>query len=303
MSVVSFDDRVAIVTGAGGGLGREYALEIARRGGRVVVNDLGGLVDGTGGSENAADAVVSEIVAAGGEAVASYHSVADPDSAAAIVSTALDAFGKVDVVINNAGILRDRSFANQTDEELEAVLDVHLRGAFYVSRPAFAVMKEQGYGRFVFTSSNSGLLGNFGQSNYGAAKMGLVGLSNVIAIEGAKYGIRSNVIAPVARTRMTEELLGAFADRVDPALVMPMVTYLASEACEVTHEIFSAAAGRYARYFVGLTPGWFAGAGSAPTTEEIREHLSQIRDTDGFVIYDNANGELAAIGALLAGRE
>lgn len=298
---ISFDGRVAIVTGAGGGLGREYAMELARRGAQVVVNDLGGSVEGTGGSQRAADAVVDAITEAGGEAVASYDSVSDPDSGASVVQTAVDAFGTVDVVINNAGILRDRSFANQTIEELHAVLDVHLRGAFYVSKPAFSIMKEKGYGRFVFTASNAGILGNFGQTNYGAAKMGLVGLSNVVAIEGAKYGIRSNVIAPVARTRMTEDLLGPFADFVDPAQVMPMVVYLASESCELTHEIFSAGAGRYARFFVGLTPGWFAGAKQVPSVEEIAEHLEEIRDPDGYRVFGSAGDELQDLGSLLSG--
>ncbi|CAN5815553.1 SDR family oxidoreductase [soil metagenome] len=296
---VTFDGRVAIVTGAGGGLGREYALELARRGARVVVNDLGGTVDGQGGSRGAADTVVDEIVAAGGEAVASYHSVSEPESGRAIVEAALEEFGGIDVVINNAGILRDRSFANQTTEEVHAVLDVHLRGAFYVSQPAFAAMKESGYGRFVFTSSNSGLLGNFGQTNYAAAKMGLVGLSNVIAIEGARYGITSNVIAPVARTRMTEDLLGPLAEQVDPAQVMPMVVYLASEGCDLSHEIFSAGAGRYARFFVGLTPGWFAGSGVAPTPDEIAENIDVIRDTDGYSILGSAAEELALLAELL----
>ncbi len=296
---MSFDGRVAIVTGAGGGLGREYARELARRGAHVVVNDLGGSVEGRGASAGAADAVVDEIIDAGGEAVASHHSVSDPESGRAIVETALSEYGGVDIVINNAGILRDRSFANQSTEELHAVLDVHLRGAFYVSQPAFVAMKEKGYGRFVFTSSNSGLLGNFGQTNYGAAKMGLVGLSNVIAVEGAKYGIRSNVIAPVARTRMTEELLGPLADQVDPAQVMPMVVYLASDSCELSHEIFSAGAGRYARFFVGLTPGWFAGSGVIPTPEEIADRLDQIRATDGYFILDSAGEELALLAGLL----
>lgn len=298
-SPINFDGRVAIVTGAGGGLGREYARELARRGARVVVNDLGGSVDGTGGSERAADAVASEIIAAGGEAIASYDSVADPASGRAVVEAAVEEFGTVDVVINNAGILRDRSFANLTQSELEAVLEVHLRGAFHVSQPAFQIMKEKGYGRLVFTSSNAGILGNFGQANYGAAKMGLVGLSNVLAIEGAKYGIKSNVIAPVARTRMTEDLLGSLAEYVDPAQVMPMVVYLASEACELTHEVFSAGAGRYARFFIGLTPGWFAGAKAQPSVEEIAQHLDQIRDTHSYSILESAGEELHALGAQL----
>lgn len=276
------------MTGAGGGLGRGYALELARRGARVVVNDVGGRVDGTGTSR-AADAVVDDIVAAGGEAVTSHHSVADPDQAAAIVELTLERYGTVDVVINNAGILRDRSFTNLSDDELEAVLDVHLRGSFNVSRPAFRVMRERGYGRFVFASSNSGLLGNFGQSNYGAAKMGLVGLSNVLAIEGARYGIRSNVIAPIARTRMTEELLGPLAGSADPERVVPMVVYLASEACSQTHEIYSAGGGRYARFFIGVTPGWTS---TTATVEDIADHLDVIRDTEGFQVFGSAAEEI-----------
>lgn len=297
---VSFDGRVAVVTGSGGGLGRHYALELARRGAKVVVNDVGGSVDGRGTSRSAADTVVEEITAAGGEAVASYDSVADPDSGRAVIESAIDAFGTVDAVINNAGILRDRSFAKLTVEELHAVLDVHLRGAFYVSQPAFAVMKEKGYGRFVFTSSNSGILGNFGQSNYGAAKMGLVGLSNVLAIEGERHGIKSNVIAPIARTRMTEDLLGPFADALDPELVAPMVVYLASESCSPTHEIYSAGAGRFARFFVGLTPGWLAEAGTPPSVEDIAERLEEIRAPEGFSILDSVGEELQLLGKRLA---
>ncbi len=204
---IAFDGRVAIITGSGGGLGRTYALELARRGARLVVNDLGGAVDGTGASSSAADRVVEEIEAAGGEAVANYDSVSTEEGGAAIVQTALDSFGTVDIVVIHAGILRDKSFAKMEAAEVEAVLDVHLKGAFYVSIPAFGIMKESGYGRFVFTSSSSGLFGNFGQANYGAAKAGLAGLSNVLAIEGQKYNILSNAIAPIALTRMTEELL------------------------------------------------------------------------------------------------
>lgn len=298
---ISFDGRVAIVTGAGGGLGRLYARELARRGARVVVNDVGGDVHGSGGSQKAADRVVEEIIAAGGEAAPSYDSVADPASGEAVVQTALERFGTVDVVVNNAGILRDRSFAKLSFEELDAVLDVHLKGAFYVTQPAFRVMKDMGYGRLVFTSSNSGLLGNFGQSNYGAAKMGLVGLSNVLAIEGAKYGIRSNVIAPMARTRMTEELLGPLAEHVDPERVTPMVVYLASEACEVTHEVFSAGAGRYARFFVGATPGWFTRRPAS--VEDIAGHLQEICSTQGYEIYSSIGDELGLMAKLLEGGE
>ncbi len=301
MSDITFDGRVAIVTGAGGGLGRAYALELARRGARVVVNDLGSTVDGTGASTKAADVVVDEIREAGGEAVASYDSVSAPEGGAGIVQTALDAFGTVDIVVNNAGILRDRSFANMTWEEVHAVLDVHLRGAFYVSQPAYRVMKEKGYGRFVFTASNAGILGNFGQTNYGAAKMGLVGLSNVLAIEGAKYGIKSNVIAPVARTRMTEDLLGPFAEMLDPEQVMPMVVYLCSEENPYTHEIFSAGGGRFARFFIGVNQGWFAGPKSRPSVEDVRDHLDEIRDISEYQVLGSATEELQMLGALLAG--
>ena len=301
MSDVRFDDRVAIVTGAGGGLGRTYALDLAARGARVVVNDLGGGADGTGSGSAMADAVVDEIGKAGGQAVASYGSVSDPDSAESIVQKALDSFGRVDIVINNAGILRDKTFAKLTPEELEIVLDVHLKGAFYVSQPAFRAMKEQGYGRFVFTTSAAGVFGNFGQTNYGAAKMGLVGLSNVLAIEGQKYEIRSNVVAPIARTRLTEQLLGPLADALDPELVTPLVVYLASEECTLTHELLSAGGGRYARAFVGLTPGWFAGKGARPTAEEIRDQIGVIRDEQGYTVPLSAQDELRILLANLKG--
>ena len=298
---ITFDGRVAVITGAGGGLGKEYALELGRRGARVVVNDLGGAVDGSGSSSGAADLVVDEIREEGGEAVASYDSVATREGGAAIVQAALDSFGSVDIVINNAGILRDRSFANMTLDEVEAVLDVHLKGAFFVSHPAFKVMKENGYGRFVHTSSASGLFGNFGQTNYGAAKAGLVGLSNVLAIEGAKYDIKSNAVAPTARTRMTEDILGPFAEMFDPKQVMPMVVYLCSEQNQLTHEIFSVGGGRYARVFIGTNTGWFAGQGVVPGVEELSEHIGEVRDVSEYVIPGNNNDELAILAQLAAG--
>jgi NAD(P)-dependent dehydrogenase (short-subunit alcohol dehydrogenase family) len=298
---IAFDDRVAVVTGAGGGLGRSYALELARRGAKVVVNDLGGGVDGTGASRRAADLVMEEIVAGGGEAVANYDSVATPEGGQGIVAAAVDAFGSVDIVISNAGILRDRSFANLTTEELVTVLDVHLRGGFHVSQPAFRIMKEKGYGRFVFASSNAGIFGNFGQTNYGAAKMGLVGLSNVIAIEGAKYDIKSNVIAPMARTRMTEALLGPFAGLMDPYQVTPMVVYLCSEANQFTHEIFSAGGGRYARIFIATSSGWLAGGGEVASVEQVAEHIDEIRDLTTFEIPLSSNDEIALIAKALGG--
>jgi NAD(P)-dependent dehydrogenase (short-subunit alcohol dehydrogenase family) len=289
---VEFDGRVAIVTGAGGGLGKCYALELGRRGAKVVVNDLGGNPDGTGSAGGPADTTVAEITEAGGEAVANYDSVATPEGGAAITQTALDAFGTVDIVINNAGILRDKSFANLEGKDLQAVIDVHLLGAFYVTQPAFRVMKEKGYGRLLFTSSAAGVFGNFGQANYGSAKMGLVGLSNVLAIEGAKAGIRSNVIAPIAKSRLTEELLGPLADLVEPELVMPLSLYLVSEACELTHEIFSVGGGKYSRVFIAESPGWFAGKGSQPTVEDIAAHIDEIRGEDGYTVPGSANDDI-----------
>ena len=297
---IAFDGRVAIVTGAGGGLGKTYAVELARRGARVVVNDLGGNPDGTGAAGGPADTTVAEITAAGGEAVANYDSVATPEGGEAITRTALDAFGTVDVVINNAGILRDKSFANLAAADLQAVIDVHLLGAFYVTQPAFRVMKEKGYGRLLFTSSAAGVFGNFGQTNYGAAKMGLVGLSNVLAVEGAKANIHSNVIAPIARSRLTEELLGPLASAVEPDLVTPLALYLVSEACPLTHEIFSVGGGKYSRVFIGETPGWFAGKGTVPTVEDIAEQIEGIRAEDGYTIPANANDDIALLLKALA---
>jgi NAD(P)-dependent dehydrogenase (short-subunit alcohol dehydrogenase family) len=301
MADVRFDGRVAIVTGAGGGLGRTYAKALAARGARVVVNDLGGRPDGTGGSRSMADAVVEEIRKEGGQAVSSYDSVSTPQGGEGIVRTALEQLGGVDIVINNAGILRDKTFAKLPPEDLEIVLDVHLKGAFFVSQPAFRAMKDRGYGRFVFTSSAAGIFGNFGQSNYGAAKMGLVGLSNVLAIEGQKYNIRSNVVAPIARTRLTEQLLGPLAGALDPELVTPLVLYLCAEECGITHEIFSVGGGRFARAFVGITPGWFAGKTGAPSVEDVRDHLEEIRGTEGFEIPQNAQDELRILAGQLRG--
>jgi NAD(P)-dependent dehydrogenase (short-subunit alcohol dehydrogenase family) len=286
---LGYDGKVAIITGAGGGLGRSHALELARRGARVVVNDLGGAVDGSGENKGAAQLVVDEIVAAGGEAVADTNSVATPEGGKAVVQTALDAFGTVDIVINNAGILRDKTFHNMTPELLEPVIQVHLLGAFYVTQPAWLIMREKGYGRVVNTSSNSGILGNFGQSNYGAAKMGLVGFTRVLANEGAKYNIKVNAIAPVAKTRMTEELLGAFGDKLLPEEVTPTVAYLAHEDCPVTGEIYSVAGGVVSRFFIGLTQGWYKNGHSV---EDVRDHFDQIRDETGYIVPAGPNDEL-----------
>ena len=301
MSEIRFDNRVAVITGAGGGLGRCHALLLASRGAKVVVNDLGGNVAGKGGGSSMADAVIKEIQEAGGTAVANYDSVDTPQGGEAIIKTALDNFGQVDIVINNAGILRDKTFAKLAPEDLEAVLNVHLRGAFYVTQPAFRVMKDRNYGRLVFTTSAAGLFGNFGQTNYGAAKMGLVGLSGALAIEGMKYGIKSNVIAPIARTRMTEEILGELANALDPEQISAVVAYLCSEECDITHEIISVGGSRYARAFVGVVPGWFAGRDVTPSIEEVRDNMSEILNTDEYIIPKGAGEEMALLGKALKG--
>ena len=297
---IVFDDRVAVITGAGGGLGKTYALELARRGAKVVVNDLGGSRDGAGGAKSMADETVSEIEVGGGQAVANYDSVSTPEGGAAVIGTAVDAFGTVDIVINNAGILRDKSFANVDMADVHAVLDVHLRGAFHVTQPAFRVMKEKGYGRIVYTTSGSGLFGNFGQANYGAAKMGLVGLMNVTAVEGLKYGIHANAIAPIARTRMTEDVLGPLLEFVEPDQVTPLVTYLASEACEQTHEIWTVGGGRFGRVFVGVNNGWFSGKGDPPTAEAVRDNLDSVRNIDEYSILNSSMEELGILGQMLS---
>ena len=299
MTDIRFDEQVAIVTGAGHGLGRTYAEELARRGAAVVVNDLGVDVHGQG-SGPAAQVVVDEITNSGGRAVANMDSVATPEGGQAIVDAALNAFGRVDIVINNAGILRDKSFHNLTFPEMDDIFDVHLRGAFYVSQPAYKVMREQKYGRFLFTTSAAGLFGNFGQTNYSSAKMGLVGLSNTIAIEGAKNGIQSNAIAPIARTRLTEELLGPMAQMLDAEYVTPLALYLCSRECPLSHEVFSVGAGRYARAFVGVAQGWFSGKGTVPTVEDVAAHIDEARDLTDYIIPDNAQGELAVLGKLLS---
>ena len=253
---LGFDGKVAINTGSGGGLGREHALMMASRGALVVVNDLGGAIDGTGSDKGAAERVVDEIKAAGGDAVADTNSVATVEGGQAIVQSALDAFGRVDIVVNNAGILRDKSFHNMTPDLWAPVIDVHLNGAYHVTNAAWPHMREQSYGRVVSTASGAGIFGNFGQANYGAAKMALVGFSRVLAVEGAKYNIKANVIAPVAKTRMTEDLLGPIGDKLEPRYVAPVVTYLSHESCEPTGRVFSVAGGRVAEIFIGEGPGY-----------------------------------------------
>ena len=300
MSLLNFEGRVAVITGAGGGLGRQHALLLASRGAQVVVNDLGGAVDGQGSSSGPAQSVVDEIHKAGGAAVADTNSVSTPDGAEAIVRTALDAFGRIDIVVNNAGILRDKSFANMAPDLWDPVLAVHLTGAVNVTRAAWPHLQAQGYGRIVNTSSAAGIFGNFGQANYGAAKMGLVGLTRVLAQEGKKHNITANAIAPVARTRMTDELLGPLADKVDPALVSPVVAWLAHEDCPVSGEIYSVCGGRVAQIFVGETAGYFNPQLSA---EDVRDHFDRIRSHDGYFVPTSARSELKVIVPQISGEK
>jgi NAD(P)-dependent dehydrogenase (short-subunit alcohol dehydrogenase family)/acyl dehydratase/putative sterol carrier protein len=297
---IRFDGRVAIITGAGAGLGRTYALELAKRGARVVVNDLGGARDGSGGGSQApADRVVDEIKALGAEAVANYDNVATVEGGANIVKTALDAFGTVDIVINNAGILRDKSFLKMEPENWGGVLDVHLNGAYNVSRPAFAVMKQKGYGRILMTTSAAGLYGNFGQTNYTAAKMGLIGLMNTLKLEGQKYNIKVNTVAPVAASRLTEDILPPdFLDKLKPELVAPMTLYLVSENCPVSGNIYNAGLGCFNRVAMVTGPGAVVGDGdSIPTPEQLVSQWEQVASLKGAKEYQNVNEQ---IGDLLA---
>ena len=291
MADLGFDGKVAIITGAGGGLGRQHALLLAQRGALVVVNDLGGNIDGTGGDASAAQKVVDEIKAAGGEAVADHNSVATPEGGAAIVKTAVDTFGRVDIVVNNAGILRDKSFHNMAPELMNPVFDVHLKGAFHVTQPAWVLMREQGYGRIISTSSAAGIFGNFGQTNYGAAKLGLVGFTRVLAVEGAKYNIKANAIAPLALTRMTEDLMGALADKLDPSQVSPIVAWLAHEDCPVTGQVYSVGGGRVANVFFGETQGYTK---PGHTLEDVRDNWELIMSQKDYFVPQNLAEETAA---------
>ena len=289
---IRFDGRVAVVTGAGAGLGRTYALELAKRGAKVVVNDFGGARDGAGtGSSSPADRVVAEIRAAGGEAVANYDNVATPEGGEKIVKTAVEFFGKVDILINNAGILRDKSFLKMDPENWNAVLAVHLNGAYNVTRPAFAVMREKGYGRIVMTTSAAGLYGNFGQTNYSAAKMGVVGFMNTLKLEGAKYNIRVNTLAPVAASRLTEDVMPPdMFERMQPDFVAGIALYLCSETCAESGDIFNSGAGFYSRAAILTGTGEILGDGkSIPTPEEIRDHWEMINSLDGAREIGDAN--------------
>jgi 3-hydroxy-3-methylglutaryl CoA synthase/NAD(P)-dependent dehydrogenase (short-subunit alcohol dehydrogenase family)/putative sterol carrier protein len=297
---LSFDGKVAAVTGAGAGLGRVYALELAKRGAKVVVNDFGGSRDGSGDSSaSPADTVVKEIKTLGGEAVANYDNVATAAGGENIVKTALKTFGSLDILINNAGILRDKSFGKMEPENWQAVLSVHLHGAYHVTRPAFAAMKDKGYGRIVMTTSAAGLYGNFGQTNYSAAKMGVVGLMNTLKHEGAKYNIKINTIAPIAASRLTEDVMPPdLFERSKPEFVAPMVMALCSEDCSATGQIFNCGMGYFNRASILTGPGTQVGdPENPPTPEMIRQNWDSINSLDGGKEMPDAN---AAIFALIS---
>lgn len=301
MTDIRFDGRVAIVTGAGNGLGRDYALELARRGARVVVNDLGGSASGVGASTGAAQQVVDEIHGLGGEAVANTESVATRAGGAAVVQTALDTWGQVDILISNAGFLRNNRFEDLTDEQIEPILDVHLKAAFYVGQPAYRAMRARGYGRMLFTGSASAMFGHAWQANYAAGKAAMLGISNVIALEGSAYGIQSNVILPTAMSRLGGEMNPGYMEipefaksvesadfstsdgRVVPQFNTPLALYLVSEACKATHGVYSANSGRYARVRICAAEGWVAPKGSiAPSLEDIAAHFDQVSELGDF---------------------
>jgi len=292
MTDLKFDGQVALIIGAAGGVGAEYARALAERGARVVINDLGGTVDGQGGSAAAAEVAAELIRGAGGMAIADVNSVASEGGATAAVQTALDAYGRIDIVVNNAGILRDSSFPKMTTAALDTVLDVHLRGAFWVTQAAWKYMREAQYGRIVNTTSNAGLLGNFGQANYGAAKMGLVGLTKVLAREGAKNNIKVNAVAPMARTRMTEEMLGEIGAQLDPSLVAPLVVFLAHRDNPVSGEVYSAGAGVVNRFFIGATRGIYSENLSA---ELVRDEFEQINDEANYQVYSSVNHHMRTL--------
>ncbi|CAA0124484.1 Putative short-chain type dehydrogenase/reductase [Mycolicibacterium vanbaalenii] len=290
--MIDFSGQSVLVTGAGRGLGRLYALEVARRGASVLVNDLGCSTKGDGTDSKIADEVAAEIVDMGGSAVASYDSVSDPQSAGRIIEAAVESFGRLDAVISNAGIFGTTAFEDLQPDEWRRMLNVHLDGGFYLSQAAYRVMKRQGGGRLVFISSSAGMFGQPMAAHYAAAKTGLAGLTNVIAIEGEAHGIKANAVLPSGISRMATETVGdekllmqsGFMRSIRPELVVPIVVYLASSACSLTHHYYSAAAGRFARVFIGLSQGWLAPVDQEPTVEDIAERIEQIANVDDFIV-------------------
>lgn len=310
-----FDGEVAVITGAAGGLGEQYALLLAARGARVVVNDIGGSVTGDGSDAAAADAVAEQIRRQGGEAVADNHSVTSPQGGQAIIETALRAWGRVDILINNAGIVRDAPFEDMTADRLKPLVDVHLNGAFYVTRPAWRVMREQRYGRVLNTCSAAGILGAERMSNYGAAKTGLIGLTRVLAAEGAAHGIKVNAIAPIASTRMLthsldgtvgqddpaaqavlDDLVGPYLQKLAPAQVAPVACFLSHRDCPVTGEIYTVGAGHVARFFIGRTKGFYD---PGLTIEDVRDHLDEIREEAGYTVPGGPADEMTELFAAI----
>ena len=296
---IRFDDQVAIVTGAGGGIGKEHALELARRGAKVVVNDLGGSVDGSGTSD-AAEAVVQQITDAGGEAMANGASVTDLSDRQDTDKEVMDKWGRIDILVNNAGILRDKSFHNVTLDDFNLVMDVHFQGTLNCTHTIYPIMREQGYGRIVFTSSSSGVYGNFGQSNYGAAKMAIVGLMNTLKIEGQKYNVFSNSITPVAYTRMTEGLIPEdFGKNLQPEYVTPAVIYLSGKDAP-NGVIIAAGAGVYARIITHETMGVSLGTGEDMTPENIAANWDTISDMDDARALQNGGEQTLKIFELIS---
>ncbi len=301
--MIDFAGQVAVVTGAGRGLGRGYALELARRGACVVVNDLGGSMAGDGSDTTVADLVVEEITAAGGIAVASHDSVDSPEGGAAIVQTAVDHFGRLDAVVSNAGIFTSVPFDELTPDHWRRMLRVHLDGGFYLAQPAYRVMKSQGYGRFVFIASSAGMFGQHLEAHYAAAKAGLIGLTNVIALEGEPHGILANTVLPFGISRMVTETLDdpkaledtGFFKAIRPELVAPLVVFLASRECDFSHRNFSACGGRFARVFVGLGEGWLADTDGAVTADHIADRMAEISATEPFSVPGSIYEEVFAV--------